>query len=75
MIEARAFVDYLRELGYSQFAGVPCSFFQSFVNYVVDDPRLDYIGATQEGEAVGITMGATLAGRKTATMCQNSGLG
>ena len=75
MIEAASVVDHLRGLGYSQFAGVPCSFFTSFLNYVIDDPRLDYVGATSEGEAVGITMGAALAGRKTVTMCQNSGLG
>ena len=75
MIEAAAVVDHLRSLGYSQYAGVPCSFFTSFLNYVIDDPRLDYVGATSEGEAVGITMGAALAGRKTVTMCQNSGLG
>ena len=54
---------------------MPCSFFTSFINYVIDDPTLDYIGATSEGEAVGITLGAALAGRKTVTMCQNSGLG
>ena len=75
MIPASSFVDHLRALGYSQFAGVPCSFFTSFLNYVINDPRLDYVGATSEGEAVGITMGAALAGRKTVTMCQNSGLG
>jgi phosphonopyruvate decarboxylase len=75
MIEAASFVDRLQELGYSQYAGVPCSFFTSFLNYVIDDPRVDYVGATSEGEAVGITMGAALAGRKTVTMCQNSGLG
>ncbi|MBA2271966.1 MAG: phosphonopyruvate decarboxylase [Chthoniobacterales bacterium] len=75
MIEAASVVDQLRGLGYSQFSGVPCSFFTSFLNYVIDDPRLDYVGATSEGEAVGITMGAALAGRKTVTMCQNSGLG
>ena len=75
MIEASSFVDHLRELGYSQYSGVPCSFFTSFLNYVINDPRLDYVGATSEGEAVGITMGAALAGRKTVTMCQNSGLG
>lgn len=75
MIHASSFVDHLRELGYSQYAGVPCSFFTPFLNYVIDDPRLDYIGATSEGEAVGITLGAALAGRKTVTMCQNSGLG
>src|SRR6266542_3424581 len=71
MIQAEAFIEQLRELGYAQYAGVPCSFLTPFINYVIDDPALDYIGATSEGEAVGIN----LAGRKTVTMCQNSGLG
>ena len=75
MIAASSFIEHLRSLGYSQFVGVPCSFFTSFLNYVIDDPALDYIGATSEGEAVGINLGAALAGRKTVTMCQNSGLG
>jgi phosphonopyruvate decarboxylase len=75
MISASSFVENLRGLGYSQYAGVPCSFFTSFINYVIGDPTLDYVGATSEGEAVGITLGAFLAGRKTVTMCQNSGLG
>jgi len=75
MISAFSFVDQLRRLGYSQYAGVPCSFLTSLINYVSGDPALDYIGATSEGEAVGITFGAFLAGRKTVTMCQNSGLG
>jgi phosphonopyruvate decarboxylase len=75
MISAFSFIDHLRGLGYSQYAGVPCSFLTSLINYVSGDPALDYIGATSEGEAVGITFGAFLAGRKTVTMCQNSGLG
>ncbi len=75
MISAASFVEHLRLLGYSQYVGVPCSFFTSFLNYVIDDPALDYIGATSEGEAVGIALGAALAGRKTVAMCQNSGLG
>jgi phosphonopyruvate decarboxylase len=75
MISAFSFVDHLRGLGYSQYAGVPCSFLTSLINYVIDDPTVDYISATSEGEAVGITFGAFLAGRKTVTMCQNSGLG
>jgi len=75
MISAFSFIGQLRSLGYSQYAGVPCSFLTSLINYVIDDPALDYIGATSEGEAVGITFGAFLAGRKTVTMCQNSGLG
>lgn len=75
MISPFSFIDHLRGLGYSQYAGVPCSFFTSLINCVIGGPGLDYIGATSEGEAVGITFGAFLAGRKTVTMCQNSGLG
>jgi phosphonopyruvate decarboxylase len=75
MISAVSFIDQLSGLGYSQYAGVPCSFLTSLINYVIGDPALDYVGATSEGEAVGITFGAFLAGRKTVTMCQNSGLG
>jgi phosphonopyruvate decarboxylase len=75
MIPASAFIEHLRGLGYSQYAGVPCSYLKPFINYVIDDASLGYIGATSEGEAVGISMGAYLGGRKTVTMCQNSGLG
>ena len=75
MISAASFVEHLRKLGYSQYAGVPCSFLKPFINYVIDDASLDYVGAASEGEAVGFTLGAALAGRKTVTMCQNSGLG
>lgn len=75
MISAASFIEQLRHLGYSQFCGVPCSFLKPFINYVIDDPSLDYVGATSEGEAVGFSLGAHLGGRKTVTMCQNSGLG
>ncbi len=75
MISAAAFIEPLRAQGYSQFAGVPCSYLKPFINYVISDPALDYLGACSEGEAVGLSMGAHLAGRKTVTMCQNSGLG
>ncbi len=75
MIPASAFIEHLRSLGYTQYAGVPCSYLKPFINYVIGDQTLDYIGATSEGEAVGISMGAYLGGRKTVTMCQNSGLG
>src|SRR5688572_23672385 len=75
MIKAAAFIERLRERGYSHWAGVPCSYLKPFINYVIDDPGLNYTGAASEGEAVGISMGSHLAGRKTVTMCQNSGLG
>jgi phosphonopyruvate decarboxylase len=75
MIPAASFIEHLRTLGYSQYAGVPCSYLKPFINHVIGDTSLNYIGAASEGEAVGISMGAFLAGRKTVTMCQNSGLG
>ncbi len=75
MIEARALLARLRALGYSFFSGVPCSFLTPLINAVINDRELDYVGATSEGEAIGINLGASLAGRKTVTLCQNSGLG
>ena len=75
MIKASAFIEQLRGHGYSHYSGVPCSYLKPFINYVISDATLDYTGAASEGEAVGISMGAYLGGRKTVTMCQNSGLG
>ena len=75
MIKAAEFIEPLRARGYSHFAGVPCSYLKPFINYVIGDQNLKYTGAASEGEAVGISMGAYLAGGRTVTMCQNSGLG
>ena len=75
MIKAHEFVDPALERGYSFWTGVPCSFLTPFINYVIQSPRLTYVGAASEGEAVGIAAGAHLAGRKTVVICQNSGLG
>ena len=75
MIKAAAFIEQLRGRGFSHWAGVPCSYLKPFINYVIDDKGLNYTGAASEGEAVGISMGTYLAGKKTVTMCQNSGLG
>jgi phosphonopyruvate decarboxylase len=75
MIKAASFIEQLRGRGFSHWAGVPCSYLKPFINYVIDDQRLNYTGAASEGEAVGISMGAYLAGKNTVTMCQNSGLG
>ncbi len=75
MIEAEEFVAALRSIGHDFVSGVPCSFLKPLINRVIDSPDLDYVGAASEGEAVGISLGAYLAGRKTVTLCQNSGLG
>ena len=75
MISATAFLEPARALGYDFYSGVPCSFLTPLINRVISDPKLHYVGAASEGEAVAIAAGAWLAGRKTVVMCQNSGLG
>ncbi len=76
MITARAFIDAAARLGFDFYTGVPCSFLTPLINGVLNDREsLHYVGATSEGEAVGIAAGAWLAGRRPVVMFQNSGLG
>ncbi|WP_093117393.1 phosphonopyruvate decarboxylase [Salinihabitans flavidus] len=75
MIDADAFIDGTAQIGINFFSGVPCSFLTPLLNSVISRPGTAYCGATSEGEAMAIAAGAWLAGRETAVMCQNSGLG
>ncbi len=75
MIQAKDFLEAARRHSIRFFTGVPCSFLTPLINGVISDPDTRYVGATSEGEAVAIAAGAWLAGRGTAVMCQNSGLG
>ena len=75
MIQADDFLKPLRAKGTGFFTGVPCSFLTPLINRVVSDPSLAYVAAASEGEAVAIASGAWLAGKETAVMIQNSGLG
>ncbi len=75
MIEARSFIDAARGQGFGLYTGVPCSYLKPFINYVIDSPDLRYVGAANEGDAVAIAAGASLAGQRSVAMFQNSGLG
>jgi phosphonopyruvate decarboxylase len=75
MIEVQDFTKPVLAKGYDFWAGVPCSFLKPLINYAAQCPDLNYISASSEGEAVGVAIGAYLAGRKTIVLCQNSGLG
>ena len=75
MLEPGVFLEAAAANGVDFFTGVPCSFLTSLINGLVSDPARQYVGAASEGEAVAIAAGAWLAGRGTAVMCQNSGLG
>ena len=52
MIEAGAFIRRARAHGFLLYTGVPCSYLKPFINYVIDDPDLRYIGAANEGDAI-----------------------
>jgi phosphonopyruvate decarboxylase len=75
MIEATAFLDAATSIGVGFYTGVPCSFLTPLINRTASDRMVRYVGAASEGEAVAIAAGVWLAGRETAVMCQNSGLG
>ena len=75
MISPKDFIEALKENGYLSFTGVPCSFFQAAIHYVLDRPELDYTLVPNEGAALALASGASLAGRATAIFIQNSGFG
>ncbi|MBD2614301.1 MAG: phosphonopyruvate decarboxylase [Nostoc sp. ZfuVER08] len=75
MIEAKEFIETARNFGFDWYTGVPCSFLTPFINYVINDAQLTYISAANEGDAVAIASGATIAGKYAVVMMQNSGLG
>ncbi|MDZ7735845.1 MAG: phosphonopyruvate decarboxylase [Gammaproteobacteria bacterium] len=74
-IEASDFVDTAKQLGYSRYTGVPCSFLTPFINYVINDTSLNYISSANEGDALATAAGAAVGGERAVVMMQNSGLG
>ena len=75
MIKASDFIGPAKALGFTRWAGVPCSFLTPFINSVIDDPEMSYLSAANEGDAVAAATGAALAGHRAVAMMQNSGLG
>ena len=75
MIEASHFVEPAKRLGFDFWAGVPCSFLTPFINCAIGDSGLTYVSAANEGDAVAVSSGAVLGGRRGVAIMQNSGLG
>ena len=75
MIDSDSFLSAASQRGYGFYAGVPCSFLTPLINGAIAGRHGRYVGATSEGEAVGIAAGAWAAGQRAVVMCQNSGLG
>ena len=70
MIELQNIIDD----GYNFFTGVPDSGLKLFIKEI-QRSEFEHISATNEGQAVGIAVGAELAGMKSCVYLQNSGLG
>ncbi len=75
MIKPSEFVEVLKKNSFTRFTGVPCSFFQAAINYVLDQPDLKYTMVPNEGAALALASGSYLAGKPVALLIQNSGFG
>ena len=75
MVSAEKLVGELTKKGFELFTGVPCSYLKPLINYVIDSKDLRYVGAANEGDAVGIAAGAHLGGKRAVVIFQNSGFG
>ena len=75
MIQAEAFLEPARQLGFDFWCGVPCSYLKPFIDYVIDEPGLQWISSANEGDAVATASGAALAGRRAVAIMQNSRAG
>ncbi len=75
MIDSRGFISCLKENGFYSFSGVPCSILRVALTYLITDREVKYVPAVREDIAIGVASGAYLAGRKSAILIQNSGLG
>tara|TARA_R110000824_G_C14959364_1_gene651814 strand:- start:154 stop:543 length:390 start_codon:yes stop_codon:yes gene_type:complete len=68
-----SFIDVTND-GYNFFTGVPDSGLKPFIKEI-QKSEFEHIPATNEGQAIGIAVGAELAGMKSCVYLQNSGLG
>ena len=75
MIDSELFIQEAKDCGFTTYAGVPCSFLKSFINYINDSSEINYIPAANEGDAIAIAAGVYLGGEYSVVMLQNSGLG
>lgn len=72
-MDTKKFGDYLQELKFDVFTGVPCSYLKNLINYAYSE--CTYVNAPNEGDAVAVASGAWLSGKNPVVLLQNSGLG
>jgi phosphonopyruvate decarboxylase len=69
------FAENLFQRGFNFFTGVPCSTIGTLSSYLQERARPCYVAAVREDLAIGLAVGAFLAGRKPFVFLQNSALG
>ena len=74
MISAEGFVAQLDRIGIRLVTGVPCAVFGGPLRLLEQQPGR-YVAAANEGGALAIAAGASLAGEPGAVLIQNSGFG
>ncbi len=72
-MKAASFIEILKQSGIHDFTGVPCSVFKEVIAYLEENEA--YWIASNEGEAMGIAAGVSLAGKIPAVFMQNDGFG
>lgn len=75
MIESSRFLTECKKNNLTTFTGTPCSYLKPFINFVIDDNELEFIGTPNEGDAVALASGMWVGGKTAVVMFQNSGLG
>ena len=75
MIDAENFIEAAHAAGFQRYTGVPCSYLTPFINYVINDKRLNYVSSANEGDALATAAGSAIGGERSIVMMQNSGLG
>lgn len=76
MITAVEFLEACRARGLDFVSGTPCSYLKPLINAAIDDRKLQFCDATNEGDAMALAAGSYAAtGAPGLVMFQNSGLG
>lgn len=75
MTTSAEFLERMKSEGFDFFTGVPDSTFKELLAQIEADPDTPYVPAVSEDVAIGLAVGAELAGRRPVVLMQNSGLG
>ena len=69
-----AILEHLKRAGITLVASLPDQWLGSLIKQCEADPAITHIRLAREDDGVGICAGAFLGGRKSALICQNSGV-